>query len=531
MLYAYALSSHHQRGNYLLYELAEKGSLDAFWNSELGRERLASFARRAQIALDIFIGLQFLHIGNSTVKPSFHCDVKSANIVLKRDMTAQLIDCGMGGFSQEANNDAFTSAGVRGTLGYICPKYCTGFISFDASCDIFSFGIVLAELWSGRLQNHCDESGRVHNFYDDYIDSDEPRSMQDDLDKALGYDETEEIPACMKQFKDLSLACVSSNPQKRPSGNDVLNRLEKSWQTCQQNESQATTQDDDYLDSVQGSLQLVPDAADDSVCRICRTYAVEVGFQECQLCLALQQQRVAIAEAVPIELDANYTAPAIEQFTSMRSMSSYVSQPQQQQSDDSLLPIRDLRLNHSIPRLFVMIPAHRSDNELLSPGWLQASVPTRFHLFFICQDTLEAVSPPIQLIASKVWLQQIVLLLGVSLTLLQQHNHPNKSLHFMGNELINQQELEVMFKDVEHMLQDTGELDILSRVRSGFQLSDQDVRVLNGNAYEMLAEKARQDLGWRRAIQPVRKLFDIEISWVATSVAEDLENKYEVIEV
>lgn len=224
LMYGYALSESSRKGHFLIYEYAEKGSLDMFWKSELGRERLSSFSRRTQIALDAFIALRFMHVGNRHFKPSCHRDLKSANIVLKKDMTAQLIDCGLATFVQDQRSTTLMSTGVRGTRGYVCPKYCTGSISYNEACDIFSFGVVLAEIWSGSLQNHRDESGRFYNFFEEYIDDDEDdlRNMEDDLDKTLGYGVSAELPEYMYDYKDLALACMARNPEKRPKGDEVM---------------------------------------------------------------------------------------------------------------------------------------------------------------------------------------------------------------------------------------------------------------------------------------------------------------------
>jgi serine/threonine protein kinase len=70
-----------------------------------------------QIAIDVLTAVQFLHVGSKDAKISscFHRDIKSANIVIKRDFTAQLIDCGIAKFVKDDNYIA-TSTGSRGTV-------------------------------------------------------------------------------------------------------------------------------------------------------------------------------------------------------------------------------------------------------------------------------------------------------------------------------------------------------------------------------------------------------------------------------
>ena len=54
-----------------------------------------------------------------------------------------------------------TLGGVFGTPGYIFPWYSHGRKTFEASCDVYSFGIVMIELVTGCLQ-----FGRLEDFYE-----------------------------------------------------------------------------------------------------------------------------------------------------------------------------------------------------------------------------------------------------------------------------------------------------------------------------------------------------------------------------
>lgn len=554
LLYGYALSESSRKAHYLIYELAEKGSLDQFWNSELGHERLSYFSRRAQIALDAFIGLRFMHVGNRYVKPSFHRDIKSANIVLKKDMTAQLIDCGLATFVQEQRSSSTTtlmSTGVMGTRGYVCPKYCTGSMSYDASCDIFSFGVVLAELWSGQLQNHRDANGRFYNFFEEYIDDDddEPRNMQNDLDKALGFGVSEELPDYMYDYKDLALDCMARSPEKRPTGDEVMNRLEKVWQECKQEvDDEASVYEEDRTiadeDAFTESLQSVANlggsgAVDSSACRLCRTYATEVGYEECPLCLALQQQRLRIAAAVSSKLDAKSTAPSDRTFHAMRAENRSLQNIRQEQKDSSLpvLSRLDLRLNNSIPRLFIVTPADLKHGWKHPKTWLRRPVPTKYHLYFICGHTYQAMKPPVKFTASGVWMDKIALALGTSLTLLQLAARKGFEMNmYLGGSgsaalTVGPTELSEMLTEVKHILDEGDYFDVLGRIRSGTRLSDKDIAALNGETYELIAERAREERGWRTVMAPVRKGFESNILWVCDAVTDDPRNEYEVIAV
>ena len=88
----------------------------------------------------------------------YHRDVKGDNVVLTADFQAKLIDCGLAqykaGVGQTlAAGTAATAAGVVvGTAKYCCTQYLRGNVPFDAKCEVFSFGVVLLELVTGRVQ-------------------------------------------------------------------------------------------------------------------------------------------------------------------------------------------------------------------------------------------------------------------------------------------------------------------------------------------------------------------------------------------
>eukprot|EP00544_Gedaniella_sp_CCMP2646_P015477 CAMPEP_0202503394 /NCGR_PEP_ID=MMETSP1361-20130828/41628_1 /ASSEMBLY_ACC=CAM_ASM_000849 /TAXON_ID=210615 /ORGANISM="Staurosira complex sp., Strain CCMP2646" /LENGTH=1063 /DNA_ID=CAMNT_0049136599 /DNA_START=154 /DNA_END=3348 /DNA_ORIENTATION=+ len=530
LLYAYSLSGSPRKGHYLLYEHAAKGSLDKMWQTELGRERLSCFSRRSQIALDALIGLRFLHVGNRSVKPSFHRDIKSANIVLKEDMTAQLCNCGLETFIQEQASPTMLSTGVKGTRGYVCPRYCNGAISYDAACDIFSFGILLAELWSGSLQNHRNADGRFYNFFEEYIgEKDGPRHMEVDLDSALGFSSTEGLPDYMYDFKDLTLLCMARSPEKRPSGDQVIHRLERIWQACKHEvddqsgalEGVRTIADEDVFNM---SLQSVAHDID-SACRLCRTYATEVGFEECPLCLTLHQQRLHIAKTVSSKLDAMAISP--EDCSGHNN-----GQEQRESCLPSVLTRMDLRLNNPIPRLFIIVPTDLVQGWRHPKTWLRRDVPTRYSLFFICGHAYKAMTPPIHFTASAAWMDRIALSYGVSLTLLElaARNGLDMNMQLSPGLSIAQTEFSELLTEVKQILNGGDYLDVLERLQSGSSLSDKDVNALNGEPYEIIVERAREEQGWRRPMAPVRQKGEAAILWVSADAAEDSQNDYEEVE-
>ena len=159
-LYGYHLSP-DSSNQYLVYEYASKGSLDKFYESERRRAILSSEIR-LRIMFDMIRAIHFLHTDTHDNHILFHGDVKSAIICLQQNYTAKLIDCGLAKFVP-VDDSISTRAipfsvwntshgGIFGTPGYTCPWYSRGHKTFEASCDVYSFGMVMIELVTGCLQ-------------------------------------------------------------------------------------------------------------------------------------------------------------------------------------------------------------------------------------------------------------------------------------------------------------------------------------------------------------------------------------------
>jgi chemotaxis protein histidine kinase CheA len=142
----------------LLYEFGGDYSLD----KHLANEALAAeltWEKRLRVITSVACALNYMH---NTDEHIFHCDVKSANVVLSESgsgaVVTKLIDCGLSrlvtgnelaGVSC-THTASTTDRQLLGTAAYRCHTYCNT-LEYTVQSEIYSFGLVLLEVLSGRV--------------------------------------------------------------------------------------------------------------------------------------------------------------------------------------------------------------------------------------------------------------------------------------------------------------------------------------------------------------------------------------------
>ncbi|KAJ0247618.1 Proline-rich receptor-like protein kinase PERK12 [Hirschfeldia incana] len=139
-LVGYCISDQHRL---LIYEYVSNQTLEHHLH---GRGRpVLEWSKRVRIAIGSAKGLAYLH--EDCHPKIIHRDIKSANILLDDEYEAQVADFGLARLNDTTQTHVSTR--VMGTFGYLAPEYASSGKLTDRS-DVFSFGVVLLELVTGR---------------------------------------------------------------------------------------------------------------------------------------------------------------------------------------------------------------------------------------------------------------------------------------------------------------------------------------------------------------------------------------------
>lgn len=204
----------------LVYEFVPNDTLEFHLHGK-GRP-VMDWPTRLKIALGSAKGLAYLH--EDCHPKIIHRDIKASNILLDFKFEAKVADFGLAKFSSDVNTHVSTR--VMGTFGYLAPEYAASGKLTDKS-DVFSFGVMLLELITGRRPVDATQS----YMEDSLVDWARPllnRALEDRnydslVDARLqdNYDENE-----MARMVACAAACVRHSARRRPRMSQIVRALE-----------------------------------------------------------------------------------------------------------------------------------------------------------------------------------------------------------------------------------------------------------------------------------------------------------------
>lgn len=208
---------HNKTNMMIVYEFMQNGNLGEALHGKQAGNLLVDWVSRYNIALGVAQGLAYLH--HDCHPPIIHRDVKSTNILLDANLEARIADFGLARMMLRKNE---TVSVVAGSYGYIAPEY--GYtMKVDEKIDIYSFGVVLLELITGKrpLDPEFGESIDIAEWIRRKIRDN--RALEEALDPNVG--SCKHVQEEMLLVLRIALLCTAKLPRDRPSMRDVITML------------------------------------------------------------------------------------------------------------------------------------------------------------------------------------------------------------------------------------------------------------------------------------------------------------------
>ena len=185
--------------NYIVMELVDGITLKKY----IEKKSRLSVKEAVSIAIQVAMGLEAAHNNNI-----IHRDIKPQNIMISKEGKVKVTDFGI---AKAATSNTITS-NVMGSVHYTSPEQARGGYS-DAKSDIYSLGITLFEMLTGRVPFNGDTTVAIAI-----------KHIQEDLPSPAEY--SDDIPISVEK---IVLKCCQKSPDRRyQNAAELISDLKKS---------------------------------------------------------------------------------------------------------------------------------------------------------------------------------------------------------------------------------------------------------------------------------------------------------------
>ncbi|KAL3737158.1 hypothetical protein ACJRO7_025992 [Eucalyptus globulus] len=220
----------------LVYEFIEKGSLDQWLYDTMSENSELSWSRnsperlplpwdtRMKIIKGVASGLAYMH---GLPMPVIHRDIKASNVLLDADFEAHITDFGFARMIKDSRSHVSTQ--FAGTMGYYPPEYQEGFTEATVKGDVYSFGILMLEIATGKRPNLplvLDKGKEVGLTVWARHRVAENRQMEM-IDPAVSRDGL--VKATVEECFNIACKCTSEHSRERPVMSQVLELLKSAF--------------------------------------------------------------------------------------------------------------------------------------------------------------------------------------------------------------------------------------------------------------------------------------------------------------
>ncbi|XP_020152713.1 MDIS1-interacting receptor like kinase 1-like [Aegilops tauschii subsp. strangulata] len=211
----------------LVYEYPVNGSLQSWLHQPMDAGQPLSWPQRRAIAIGVAKGLCHLH--HECKKPIVHHNINSSSILLDQNFKAVIASFDVAQMNMAGLGQPLPVTDLPpGNFGYAAPEYGRATNQVTEKADIYSFGVLLLVLVTGRVANGPGGNGLLATWAQKKCNE----LMANNL-KMFKITVGKGMPNQARYMKEmatmfrLGVDCTVRDPQERPSMLKVLERLRR----------------------------------------------------------------------------------------------------------------------------------------------------------------------------------------------------------------------------------------------------------------------------------------------------------------